>query len=329
VTRLDESEQISRGIVRFEKPVLGAMSLCATSLEDDRVPFMTALGTIAGAGFDYVSLLARAGGSVLRPRGYPPQTFIDVFASDLETLKGSLCRFGLSCTHIHAGGLDVSSDDSAAASAGIIAACAVATRNVGCSVMTFGIGPVLPRDLPEDERYRYLDRAARAFSEIHNVLQDLPIRLGVDIHYRSPIETVAQATYVIESSGQRQVGLCLNTGHLASAAQAGWSLIEDLPEAVAIVAYKDHSPSEEEPYFKSMRLDRGSTPNHEYVSALQQSGLDVYQVVSIEHEAWDDKGSALYASRRYIEDLWYAAATEKSGDFESSTPSATATRIGV
>jgi hypothetical protein len=84
--------------VTGQDPVIGAMSLCATSLEDDRVPFTTALGIIAGAGFDHVSLLSRTGGVALRPDGYPPQTFIDVFASDLVTLTENLARFNLKCT---------------------------------------------------------------------------------------------------------------------------------------------------------------------------------------------------------------------------------------
>src|SRR5262249_5430403 len=116
VTRLPMSEQVRERDKDRPQPIIGAMALCATSLEDDRVPFMTALGIIAGAGFDYVSLLPRPGGAVLRPGGYPPHTFIDVFASDLQTLKASLGRFGLGCTHVHAGGLDVSSDETAASS---------------------------------------------------------------------------------------------------------------------------------------------------------------------------------------------------------------------
>jgi hypothetical protein len=117
--------------------------------------------------------------------------------------------------------------------------------------------------------------------------------------------------------------LSLNTGHLASADQPGWNLIEDLPAAVVSVAYKDHTPSQDEPYFKSLRLDRGTTPNYEYVRRLRHSGLDVYQFLGIEDEAWEDKGMALYTSRRYIEDLWQRAGSEEDPTQSSVPPAAT------
>lgn len=276
------------------------MILNFTQLGDDRRPFLDSLRMAAAAGYREISLLSSPDGPVFRSGSTPPASFIDVFNSDWVALKAALEQQSLHCLHIHAGGLDVANDGAAATSAATLSERAIACHNFGAEVVSFGIGPQLPIGLPWEEKVGYLDRAVASFQSIAARIDGLPIRMGVDIHFRAPVETVRDAEYVLEQSGQSQVGLCVNTGHLTTSGEPGWELVERFPEAVALVAYKDHVLGSG---VHSLRLGAADTPLEKYVAAVQDADREIYQVVSIEHEPWDEKQLAAQESREYLESL--------------------------
>jgi sugar phosphate isomerase/epimerase len=279
---------------------LSPMILTFTQLGDDHRPFLESLHMAAEAGYREISLLTFPGGPAFRSGSAPAVSFIDVFASDWAALRSVLEDHGLKCRHVHAGGLDVSGDEAAAESAASLSDAALSAYNFGAEVVSFGIGPQLPVGLPWDEKRPYLDRTVTAFRAVEARIEGVPVQLGVDIHYRAPVETVRDASYVLEQSGQSQVGLCVNTGHLTTSGEPGWELVERFPEAVALVAYKDHVIGAG---VNSVRLGAGDTPLDKYVAAVQSAQRDIYQVVSIEHEPWNEKGVAAQESREYLESL--------------------------
>lgn len=276
---------------------LSPMILTFTQLGDDHRPFRESLQMCRDSGYDEISLLHLAGGPVVRPGIDPDSSFIDVFRSDWNELRARLAAAGLRCRHVHAGRLDVTSDESTATSAAQLAGLAALAHNFGAEVMTFGVGPRRDPPVGGDERTAYLDRVATAFSTVDRELAGLPITLGIDIHFRAPVETVADASYVIEHSGQRRVGLCLNVGHLRSADQDGWELIRRYPDAVHVVAYKDHTESGA---VHSVRLGAGDTPLVKYLAALHELEIEPFQVVSIEHEPWNAKEESARESRDHL-----------------------------
>lgn len=279
---------------------LSPMILSFTQLGEDRRPFHDSLAACRDAGYSEISLLVDPTGPVLRAGPPPSVSFIDVFRSDWALLRNTLAEHGLACRHLHAGGLDVTDMASATQSAAALSDFAVTAHNFGAEVMTFGIGPRLPEQIAWEDKVAYLDRAVGAFRQVHEALAGLPIRLGVDIHFRAPVETVRDALYVVDESGQQQVGLCLNTGHLRSSQEEGWQIIRQRPQSIVVLAYKDHT---EAGSVHSLRLGAGDTPLAEYVDAVAESETSPYQVVSIEHEPWAEKDEAVAASRRYLEDL--------------------------
>lgn len=279
---------------------LSPMILSFTQLGEDRRPFHDSLQACRDAGYSEISLLVDPAGPVLRAAQPPSVSFIDVFRSDWAVLRDTLTEYGLTCRHLHAGGLDVTDASTASQSAATLADFAVMAHNFGAEVMTFGIGPRLPEQIAWEDKLAYLDRAVDAFRQVHDALAGLPIRLGVDIHFRAPVETVRDALYVVDQSGQQQVGLCLNTGHLRSSQEEGWQIIRQRPQSVVVLAYKDHT---EAGSVHSLRLGAGDTPLAEYLRAVAESETSPYQVVSIEHEPWAEKDGAVAASRRHLEQL--------------------------
>ena len=104
------------------------------------------------------------------------------------------------------------------------------------------------------------------------------------------------------------LGVLLNIGHLTTGGQEGWRLIEEFPERLPIIAWKDHSlhPDRPRPVW-SIELGTGDSPFGEYVRALRRLGPAaecLCHVINVEHEPAERRVAALARSLRYMQRLW-------------------------
>jgi len=106
------------------------------------------------------------------------------------------------------------------------------------------------------------------------------------------------------ATARTNAGLCLNTGHMTTAGQPGWELLETIPERVFIIGWKDHltGPDLEKPAM-SVELGTGHTDFARYMSALAGDTTERMNLINVEDATIPEKEDALRASLQYLEGI--------------------------
>jgi sugar phosphate isomerase/epimerase len=109
-------------------------------------------------------------------------------------------------------------------------------------------------------------------------------------------------------SASDRVGVLLNIGHLTTLGQEGWRLIEEMPERLPVVAWKDHSVQSDRPFpVYSIELGTGDSPFGDYVAALKRTpggGAGHTHIINVEHAPAGQEIPALKRSLTYLQTLW-------------------------
>jgi sugar phosphate isomerase/epimerase len=284
---------------------IGSMIYAVSQMGDARVPFYEALSLVRQAGCDRVSLLDYRGGPVLRGDNRPATTFLDAAASDPEQVHRACRQAGLELGHIHMGAIDASTDDTAQASAAVMRQAVDVLLRYGLKHLSFSAGPGNPEGKPHAEKRPVLLRLADTMNRTGDHIGDRGVLIAVDVHFHALVETVEDIYFLVDHLRTPVGGICLNTGHLTSSNQEGWRVIEERPDCIAVLAWKDHrgAGAPEDP-IRSVRLGAGDLPIERYVAAAKRHRGQWYDVIGIEHEPWDQKVEALAHSVHLLRRLW-------------------------
>jgi len=263
--------------------------------------FREATAQIAACDYEHLMVLGSEKGPPLDKAGDAPAAFVNLMESDPAALLKSVSGFGLRVSCVYPGcPLDYSAEGVKPTVERLLRY-RETIRALGCHVMCLSVSGARRPGMPFEEKREAVARVAEV---IDAVASDEPgdlFKVGIDIHYGAIVETVADCEYLLERCGNTNAGLCLNMGHLSSAKQDGWTLLEKYPGRVHIVAWKDHKvPEDGSRPWVSVRLGDGLTQLEKYVAAWKSSGCLGVHLITVEHEPPERKAAALRESLQYL-----------------------------
>lgn len=160
--------------------------------------------------------------------------------------------------------------------------------------------------MPLAEKEPLLEALAEAMTA---VLAETPsyIKIAPDIHYGAILEKVQDCMWLFQRLPDVQAGITLNIGHMTTLQEPGWRLLEEYPERVHIVGWKDHlltPPASHSHPVYSVELGTGDSSLAEYVRRLSPDGGPHVPLIMLEHVPLFAKKAALARSLQYMQRLW-------------------------
>lgn len=274
------------------------------------MPFIECLDKIAAAGGEHILLLASPRGPAVRAGEAAASHYPDVLGSDPEALRETVAAAGLRVGAVlPMVGTDVSSDAAAAACRAAYAPYADRAQQVGCHTLCISSAPLPANDVPFAEKKDGLRRLAGVMDALVAGSSDPALTVSVDVHYRTLVETLDDCRFLVEAMREPRAGLLLNIGHLTTANQDGWRLIEEYPDRIHTAGWKDHSLAADRPVpVYSVELGTGDTPLARYVAAFKASGNgQTVHFVNVEHPPRGDEVPTLRRSLQHLHSLWATA----------------------
>jgi sugar phosphate isomerase/epimerase len=133
--------------------------------------------------------------------------------------------------------------------------------------------------------------------------QDL--RIGCDIHSTAWIEGVEDCRLLLDSMPCKNAGLLMNIGHLTTAQAYGWILVDEYPDRIPVVGWKDHSLAKDRPRLQySVELGTGHSPFELYMRRFKQHPSERVHVINCEHIPDGERVAVLRRSLGYLRRLW-------------------------
>lgn len=269
--------------------------------------FRRVLAEAAEVGFKGIMLMHLPGGPVLTAASPDPQgAMLDLAWSDLELVRRAVEDAGLQVTCVYQALMKVGDEMEMAATAEALVALARMAQALGAHILLPNAGSTAQARTPLADKGELVARVALVMSE---ALAQCPpsARMAPDVHYQGIIETVADCEELFRQAPDPRVGITLNIGHMTTLKQEGWRLLEEHPERVHVVAWKDHllqpPPEATHPVY-SVQLGTGDSPFAKYARRIPADGGPHLHLITFEHVPLERKKPALAASLQYMRDLW-------------------------
>ncbi|MGM0492593.1 MAG: sugar phosphate isomerase/epimerase family protein [Armatimonadota bacterium] len=270
---------------------------------EDSLSLPEACATLRECGFEGVMLMSIPGRPALQADDIPDACLLDLANSDLDAVKRIVADAGLEIVGLYCSGIDPSSAEGFQASVQSLVDGARVASELGCSHLGHGGGRSPSPGLATEAKLPLVQRLAQIVDAVAIEFPDL--RLAVDAHYHGVIESVADCEQYIDELDSERAGILLNTGHMTTCGEHGWELIEQQPERVPIIGWKDHMPAPDaRKPFLSVELGTGDTGLDRYVEAARGQGVERVHIINVESVMMDKKAAALRASLEYMRSLW-------------------------
>ena len=269
-------------------------------------PFRAVLGEAASLGFDGIMLMHLPGQAALTADNDPQGAMIDLEVSDRRLVRQAVADAGLEVWALYQGLMKVADKEEAAGTVRGLTRLAEMGTELGTDILLPNAG-VAPRPLmPAAEKDALIRRLADV---VARVLDAAPpaVKIAPDIHYGGVIETVADCERLFELVPDPRAGITLNIGHMTTLREEGWRLLEDHPERVHAMAWKDHllQPPPDHPHaVYSVELGTGDSPFERYARLIPADGGPHRHLVTFEHVPLAEKAPALGRSLHYLRALW-------------------------
>ncbi len=267
-------------------------------------PFAQAVAEIAECGFQHFLLLGSAGGPSVDAAGQAPAALVDILGSDRRAILRLVSAHGLRVGAIYPG---IPMDFSAAGATGTVRALRQfreAAWEVGCHTIVHPAGAAERPRMPHEDKQEAIARVGEVMDAIASDTPGDVLKMAVDVHYGGIIETVADCEYLLATARKRNTGLCLNTGHMTTLGEPGWTLLSRYPERVHVLAWKDHLVGDDLPQpVVSCELGQGATPFARYADALRGVECAALNLITFEHVPFEEKKPALARSRAHLAGL--------------------------
>lgn len=268
----------------------------------DTMPLPEACATLRECGFESVMLMSIPGRPALKADDIPDACLLDLANSDLDAVKRICADAGLEIVGLYCSGIDPSSAEGFAASVQSLTDGARVAEELGCRHLGHGGGRSPSPGLAMEAKLPLVQRLAKIVDAVAAQFDDL--FFAVDAHYHGVIESVADCERYIDELEHDRGGILLNAGHMTTCNQAGWEFIEQHPERVPVIGWKDHLPAPDaHKPFLSVRLGTGDTRLERYVEATRGQDADRIHVINVESAPMEEKAEALRASLRHMESL--------------------------
>lgn len=269
-------------------------------------PFRQVLGEAAELGFGEIMLMNLPGQAALTVDNDPQGAMIDLEQSDLTLVREAVAEAGLSVGCVYQGLMKVNSDAEAAQTATGLLRLADLALGLQTDILLPNAGAAPQPRMPLPDKRSLLDRLSKMVGEVMAALPS-HLKIAPDIHYGGVLETVADCLYYFDQNPDPRVGIALNIGHMTTLGEDGWRLLEQHPERVHVVAWKDHllqpPPEATHPVY-SVELGTGDSPFERYARVLPADGGPHKHLITFEHVPLAEKAAALGRSLQYLRKLW-------------------------
>ncbi len=274
--------------------------------------FERTLAIIKELGFDSVLLLCRAGAKTVSADGTCEDMFPDLLASDPAHVRAALDNAGLEAASVHfTGAIDLSSDEGAEQAAEEMKRYAELNLAIGCPRLTHPVPSCGRTRVPTEEKEAEIKRLAWCMNAVADAFAEEGLRVACDIHYRAWVEGLEDCRLLLDNMPNPNAGILLNIGHMTTAQSYGWLLVEEYPNRIPVVGWKDHSLAPDRPRpMWSIELGKGHSPFELYVKAFQARPADRTHLVNCENTPDEERVAALGRSLEYLRRLWERAAEE-------------------
>ncbi len=244
-------------------------------------------------------LMSIPGRPTVKRGSIPDACLLDLVNSDLDRVKQIVTEAGLDIVGLYCGGIDPSSADGFQASVQNLADGARVAEELGCRHLGHGGGRSPSPGLATEAKLPLVQRLGNIVDAVATEYDD--VLFAVDAHYHGVIESVADCDRYIDELEHDRAGILLNTGHMTTCNQPGWDVIEQRPNRVPVIGWKDHTPDPEgERPFLSVELGTGDTDLERYVEAARGQDADRIHVINVESATIADTPDALRASLEYM-----------------------------
>jgi len=271
--------------------------------------FEEGLAKFKEIGFDSLLLIGREGAATVSADGTSPDIMPDLLRSDPAHVQKALDNAGLKLASVlfagRQGWMDLESTAGARATAATLKEYAAAAVRLGCKCLSHPVISYGETGVPTEQKADGIRRLAAAMSEAAEAFSEDDLKVCVDIHYKAWVEGLDDCRLLLDSMSCPNAGLLMNIGHLTTAQAYGWILIEEYPDRIPCVGWKDHSLAPDRPHpMYSVELGTGHSPLALYVSEFKKHPAERIHVINCEHVEDEERPSALKRSLEYLRRLW-------------------------
>ena len=272
------------------------------------IPFEEMLATTKELGFASILLLTSHNGEPVRADGTCPKTFPDILRSDPEHVLRAMNNAGLEIGSIHfSAGVATDSEEDVDATIAALRLYAECALSLGCKFLTLPVHACASGQMhvPTEEKAPVIKRYARLMNTVAEEFADQGLKVGCDIHSTAWVEGLDDCRLLLDSMPCKNAGLLMNIGHLTTSEVYGWILVDEYPDRIPVVGWKDHTLAQDRPErMWSIELGTGHSPFELYIKRFKQHPADRLHLVNCEDVADEQRVGALRRSLKYLQDLW-------------------------
>lgn len=271
-----------------------------------KMPFEKTLATIRELGFDSVLLLTSRNGEPVRADGTCPEAFPDILRSDPEHVLKAMNNAGLEVGALHfSGNIDVESDKGIEEAIPALREYASYALSLDCKFLTHPVPGCGRTHVPTQEKASQIRHFARAMNTIAQEFAHLGLKVACDIHHASWVEGLDDCRLLLDSMPCRNAGILLNIGHLTTAQAYGWLLVDEYPDRIPVVGWKDHTLAKDRPKpMWSIELGKGHSPFQLYISRFKRHPDERIHLINCENVPDEERVAVLGRSLKYLRRLW-------------------------
>ena len=273
-----------------------------------RMSFEKTLSAIKELGFDFILLLTSRGAEPVNAEGRSESPFPNVLDSDPEHLRKAISNAGLEIGALHfSGDIDINSDAGIEPTIAGLREYAAYALALECKYLTHPVSSCGKSKMSTAEKAMEIKRLATCMNTVAETFMDEGLRIGVDIHHTAWVEGLDDCRLLLDSMPCENAGIILNIGHMTSAEGYGWLLVNEYPDRIPVVGWKDHSLAKDRPQpMWSIELGTGHSPFELYIKAFKQNPGARVHLINCENVPDEDRPAVLQRSREYLTTLWDA-----------------------
>ena len=270
--------------------------------------FEKTLAAIKELGFDFILLLTSRGAEPVGAAGTSESPFPNFLASDPEHVRKAIRNAGLEISALHfSGDVDISSDAGIEPTIGALKEYAAYALALECKYLTHPVPSCGKSKVPTEEKAIEIKRLATCMNAVAEAFIDEGLRIGVDIHHTAWVEGLDDCRLLFDSMPCENAGIILNIGHMTSAEGYGWLLVDEYPNRIPVVGWKDHSLAKDRPRLMwSIELGTGHSPFELYIKAFKRHPAVRVHLINCENVPDEERITVLQRSREYLTMLWDA-----------------------
>ena len=268
--------------------------------------FEKTLAAIQKLGFDFILLLTSRVAEPVNAEGRSDSPFPNVLASNPEYVRKAVRNAGLEIGALHFSG-DINIDNDAGIEptiAGLKEYAAYALA-LGCKYLTHPVSSCGRSRRPTAEKATEIKRLATCMNAVAETFMGEGLQIGVDIHHTAWVEGLDDCRLLLDSMPCENAGIILNIGHMTSAESYGWLLVDEYPNRIPVVGWKDHSLAKDRPRpMWSIELGTGHSPFELYIKAFKRNPGARVHLINCENVPDEERIAVLQRSREYLTTLW-------------------------